>query len=161
MLYAWFSHRRSRLSSERRYTVQNIRPILFGLHFDALRMEEVTDRCRAALLTRARLLIGVVNVAKIVEMQTDSQLRDSLLECDVMLADGQSVVWASRWLGKPLPERVAGIDLFSQLLMLANDERRSIYLLGARREVLEATWSTELPNNTRGDHCGKPSRLLR
>ena len=131
-------HRRSRLSSERRYTVQNIRPILFGLHFDALRMEEVTDRCRAALLTRARLLIGVVNAAKIVNMQTDTQLRDSLLECDVMLADGQSVVWASRWLGKPLPERVAGIDLFSQLLKLANDERRSIYLLGARPEVLEA-----------------------
>ena len=48
----------------------------------------------------------------------DALLRDSLLECDMLLADGQSVVWASRMLRQPLPERVAGIDLFESLLEL-------------------------------------------
>ena len=40
----------------------------------------------------------------------------------MLLADGQSVVWASRLLGRPLPERVAGIDLFEALLGLADRE---------------------------------------
>ena len=54
-----------------------------------------------------------------------------------MLADGQSVVWASKLLGKPLPERVAGIDIFTRLLFLAHRDDRSIALLGAKPEVLK------------------------
>ena len=38
----------------------------------------------------------------------------------MILADGQSVVWASRMLRVPLPERVAGIDLFLELLAEAD-----------------------------------------
>ena len=39
--------------------------------------------------------------------------------CDVVIADGASLVWASRILRQPLPERVAGIDLFTELLARA------------------------------------------
>lgn len=109
---------------------------LFGLQIDAMTTGEVVDRVRDSLGSRQRLLIGVVNAAKVVNMRHDPLLRDSLLECDVLLADGQSVVWASQILGRPLPERVAGIDLFELMLTLAHSEGRSVYLLGARREVL-------------------------
>ncbi|WEO76919.1 WecB/TagA/CpsF family glycosyltransferase [Cryobacterium sp. SO2] len=110
---------------------------LFGLEIDALTMGEVLDRAQHGTEEHLRFLIGVVNAAKIVKMRTDTQLRSSLLEADVLLADGQSVVWASRILGHPLPERIAGIDLFERLLEAANRERRSVYFLGARREVLD------------------------
>ncbi len=110
--------------------------LLFGVQFDAIRMEDVTERARSAIATRRRLLIGVMNAAKIVNMRRDPLLRGSLMECDLMLADGQSVVWASRLLRRPLPERVAGIDVFESLLDLAYRENRSVYLLGARPEVL-------------------------
>ncbi|MBB3318083.1 MULTISPECIES: WecB/TagA/CpsF family glycosyltransferase [unclassified Rhizobium] len=112
------------------------RQLLFGMYLDAMRMDEVIDKCRAALNTRSRLMLGVVNAAKIVNLRKDTQLRDSLIECDLLLADGQSVVWASKLFRRPLPERVAGIDIFQRLLRLANDEERSIALLGARPEVL-------------------------
>ena len=89
---------------------------LYGLLLDPITMDEVLARCDRALDERQRLLIGVVNAAKVVKLRRDDVLRDSLLECDVLLADGQSVVWASRLLGQPLPERVAGVDLFERLL---------------------------------------------
>ncbi|WP_315925081.1 WecB/TagA/CpsF family glycosyltransferase [Mesorhizobium sp. SP-1A] len=114
------------------------RHLLFGFHLDAVTMEEVVERCRVAILTRDTLLLSVVNAAKIVKARADPVLRNSLMEGNLMLADGQSVVWASRFLGRPLPERVAGIDVFQRLLQLAHDEQRSIYLLGARPDVLEA-----------------------
>jgi len=47
-------------------------------------------------------------------------------------------VWASRLLRRPLPERIAGIDVFEQLLGLAHRDGRSVYLLGARPDVLAA-----------------------
>lgn len=112
--------------------------LLFGVSFDALRMDEVVLRCRNALLTRSRIAFGMLNAAKIVNMRSDPLLRNSLLECDLLLADGQSIVWASRLLRHPLPERITGIDLFETLLTLAHAEGRSVYLLGARPDILAA-----------------------
>jgi N-acetylglucosaminyldiphosphoundecaprenol N-acetyl-beta-D-mannosaminyltransferase len=110
---------------------------IYGLELDPLTMGEVLEQARTAIATRHRYLIGVVNAAKIVTMRNDGLLRASLLEADVLLADGQSVVWASRLLGHPLPERIAGIDLFERLLEIADRDSLSIYLLGARADVLD------------------------
>lgn len=118
------------------------RHLLFGLNVDGLTMAQTVDRCRHAIATRQSLLVGVLNAAKIVNMRRDPALRDALLDCDVLLADGQSIVWASRLLGKPLPERVAGIDLFEELLALAHSHGRNVYLLGAKPEVLAALEQT-------------------
>jgi N-acetylglucosaminyldiphosphoundecaprenol N-acetyl-beta-D-mannosaminyltransferase len=113
-----------------------MKQLILGLPLDALTMDDVLDRCRGSLTTRERTLVGVVNAAKMVRLRHDTHLRDSLLECDVLLADGQSVVWASRLLRRRLPERVAGIDLFERLLELAARDGWSVYLLGARPDVL-------------------------
>jgi N-acetylglucosaminyldiphosphoundecaprenol N-acetyl-beta-D-mannosaminyltransferase len=112
--------------------------LLYGLRVDAICMEEALQRCRLALETRRTLLVGVLNAAKIVSLQNNTELRNAILDCNMLLADGQSVVWASRVLGHKLPERVAGIDLFVQLLGLADTEHRRIYLLGATPQVLAA-----------------------
>lgn len=112
------------------------RQVLFGVTFDAVTLDETISICREALNQRSTLLIGVVNAAKLVKLKTDPFLRDSLLGCDLLLADGQSVVWASRLLNRPLPERVTGIDLFERLLDVADRESLGVYLLGARPEVL-------------------------
>jgi N-acetylglucosaminyldiphosphoundecaprenol N-acetyl-beta-D-mannosaminyltransferase len=49
---------------------------------------------------------------------------------DVLLADGMPVVWTSRLLGRPLPERVAGSSLVSTLAAACAGSARSLYLLG-------------------------------
>jgi N-acetylglucosaminyldiphosphoundecaprenol N-acetyl-beta-D-mannosaminyltransferase len=78
-----------------------------------------------------------VNAAKLVSMQDDAAMREITARCQVVTADGQAVVWASRLLGDPLPERVAGIDLMHALFGLAAANGYGIYILGARAEVLE------------------------
>lgn len=110
--------------------------LLFGLEIDALTLPEVVALAGDAVANRQRLLVGVVNAAKIAKLNTDRVLRESLLASDILLADGQSVVWSSRLLRRPLPERVAGIDLFEELLRLADAQHLRIFLLGARSDVL-------------------------
>jgi N-acetylglucosaminyldiphosphoundecaprenol N-acetyl-beta-D-mannosaminyltransferase len=110
---------------------------LFDLDLAAATREQVVAAAHDAIRRRNRLLVGVLNAAKVVNLRREEVLRHSLLECDVLLADGQAVVWASRVLGRPLPERVAGIDLFEDLLALADREHLRVYLLGARPEVLD------------------------
>jgi N-acetylglucosaminyldiphosphoundecaprenol N-acetyl-beta-D-mannosaminyltransferase len=117
--------------------VAHPRQVLFGLTVDAVTLPQAVAIAAQSLQTRSRLIIGVVNAAKVVKLKADAVLRESLLEADLLLADGQSVVWASRLLGRPLPERVTGIDLFEALLDLADREGHSAFLLGARPEVLK------------------------
>jgi N-acetylglucosaminyldiphosphoundecaprenol N-acetyl-beta-D-mannosaminyltransferase len=79
----------------------------------------------------------VVNAGKIVSMQSDLQLRRSVNESDLINADGQAVVWASKILRQPLKERVAGIDLMEELVKLAYQNQYKIFFFGAKEEVVE------------------------
>lgn len=111
-------------------------PTLFGLSVAAVTLDQAVAQAERAIARRERHLVAVVNAAKIVKLSTDRLLRESLLAADVTLADGQSIVWASRLLRQPLPERIAGIDLFEALLGLADREHHRVFLLGARSDVL-------------------------
>lgn len=113
------------------------RRTLFGIGVDPLTMDRTVERCLRAVREREPLEIGVVNAAKLVGMRRDPRLAEAVTGCDLVLADGQAVVWASRLLRAPLPERVAGIDLFMRLLAAAEPEGISVYFLGARQEVLD------------------------
>jgi N-acetylglucosaminyldiphosphoundecaprenol N-acetyl-beta-D-mannosaminyltransferase len=110
---------------------------LFGYPVVAATPAEAVQMCEAAIRTRRPLQVGVLNAAKIVNASKNADLCQALRTCDVIFADGQAVVWASRILRRPLPERVAGIDLFENLLALANQKRYSVYLLGATTGVLQ------------------------
>lgn len=54
----------------------------------------------------------------------------------VIIPDGVGTVLASRLLKSPVKEKIAGIDVVKEVLIKANEEGRSIYLLGAKEEVL-------------------------
>jgi N-acetylglucosaminyldiphosphoundecaprenol N-acetyl-beta-D-mannosaminyltransferase len=110
---------------------------LFGVALDPLTMDETVGRCLEAVRDGRQLEIGVVNAAKLVNMRRDERLAKAVSGCDLVLADGQAVVWAGRVLRAPLPERVAGIDLFLRLLAEAEAAGISVYFLGAKQEVME------------------------
>jgi N-acetylglucosaminyldiphosphoundecaprenol N-acetyl-beta-D-mannosaminyltransferase len=114
----------------------SLRPSMLGTQVDALTMKQAITRCTQAIDEQSYLSIGVVNAAKIIAMRRDAGLRQAVTDCSMVLADGQSVVWASRVLRQPLPERVAGIDLFLGLLAEAEKRGNRVYFLGAKQDVL-------------------------
>jgi N-acetylglucosaminyldiphosphoundecaprenol N-acetyl-beta-D-mannosaminyltransferase len=111
---------------------------LFGVSIAAITMDAALDAVDAAISSKRPLQIGVVNAAKLVNMQRNAELRADVLSSHLVLADGMAVVWASRVLGRPLPERVTGIDLMTGILARGDGARR-VYCLGATEAVLDAT----------------------
>ena len=109
---------------------------LFGVPVAAITMDTTLGLVEEAVVTRRPLQIGVVNAAKLVNIQRDTELRADVLSSDLVLADGMAVVWASRLLGRGLPERVTGIDLMMGMLTRANAAGYRVYCLGATPEVL-------------------------
>ncbi len=57
------------------------------------------------------------------------------------------LVWGARLCGHQVPERVAGVDLFHQLLVLANRNAYPVFLLGAPEEVVNKTAEVVLAQN--------------
>lgn len=102
-----------------------------------LSMKETLALVSQAISVKQQLHHVVVNAGKIVAMQKDEALRKSVNESDLINADGQAVVWAAKILGKPLKERVAGIDLFENLVQMAHQQNHKIFLLGAKEEVVQ------------------------
>ena len=118
-------------------TDPNARIDLVGCPVDALTMEQTVARVEDAIARRETTQHVAINAAKVVRYQHDEALRAAVDGCELATADGQSVVWASRILGRPLPERVAGIDLMDALLGVSRGRGYGVFLLGARAEVLE------------------------
>jgi N-acetylglucosaminyldiphosphoundecaprenol N-acetyl-beta-D-mannosaminyltransferase len=113
------------------------RRTLFGIPIEAATIGEALARIDETIRRKGRLHIGVVNAAKIVNMHRNALLMADVLSSDLILADGVSVVWASRLLRQPLPERVAGIDLMMGIFARAHRQRYRIYCLGATDAVLD------------------------
>lgn len=99
-------------------------------------MDEALDRCESYILERSGAQHMAVNAAKIVSSRRHVELQRLIDDCDIVTADGQAVVWASRLLGDPLPARVTGIDLMEELLALAERRGYRVFILGARPQVL-------------------------
>lgn len=104
---------------------------------DALTMSETIEKIDSAIKENKHINHVVINAGKVVSMQKDKQLFESVVSCDIINADGQSIVWAARFLGKYLPERVAGADLMQNLVQLASQKGYKCFFFGAKEEVVK------------------------
>ena len=105
---------------------------------DNLSMQETLQIVDHTIMKGEQLHHVVVNAGKIVSMQKNLKLKRSVNESDLINADGQAVVWASKILGNPLKERVAGIDLMINLVALAHKKQYKIFFFGAKEEVVKS-----------------------
>ena len=112
--------------------------MLFGLNVRTETLAEAIEAVDARIARRIPTLQLSVNALKVSQMERDIQFRRVAESFDMVHADGASVVLASRLLRRPLPGRVPGIDLMEGLAALAERRGYRPYLLGARREIVEA-----------------------
>lgn len=124
--------------------VNDVRPRVkfFGAKIDPLTMQETLTCVDRIIQNRTPVQHVVVNVAKVIMMLKDLELRKAVNSCSLINADGQGIVWGARLLGFDIPERVAGIDLFLNIVERSPAKGHRLYLLGAKQEILEKVIET-------------------
>jgi N-acetylglucosaminyldiphosphoundecaprenol N-acetyl-beta-D-mannosaminyltransferase len=114
---------------------------LFGMEIDRVTLPEAVHRVLdwATAHEGGCRYVVTPNLDHAVMFQENASLRAAYADAALILADGWPLVTASRWLGKPLPERVAGSDLTPALFSAACQARRPlrVFLLGAAPGVAE------------------------
>lgn len=109
---------------------------ILNTYVNALSMEQTISEVEKIITSRTPTQHVVINALKVNLMNDDLRLREIVNSCPLINADGASIVWAAKKLGIPLTERVAGIDLFENLVELAEKKEYKIYLFGAKEEVV-------------------------
>lgn len=78
-----------------------------------------------------------VNLEILRRVKNSPDLRELVLSSTLRVADGITLVWASRLAGIPLSERVCGSNLIYSLTAAASQRERSVFLLGGNEGVAE------------------------
>lgn len=110
---------------------------ILNCRFDAVDEAGAANWAREILRSGRRGTISTVNVAILMMMRSDARLKRYIDDSGLIVADGQPLIWLSKLIGKPLPERVAGVELVHELVNVASEEKSGIYLMGAKQDIVE------------------------
>lgn len=110
---------------------------LGGLPFDAVDMPDSLSILKSAARNRTRCFLSTPNLNFLIASQSDAAFRDSVIQSDLVVADGMPLVWIARLLRIPIRERVAGSSLFEALREQAAASPISVYFFGGSDGVAE------------------------
>ena len=97
-------------------------------------------------------LVMTPNTDHVLRAHRDPAFRGLYEHADLVIADGQPVVWAARLLGRPLPERVAGSDLMPALCVAAARAGLTYFFVGGNPGDAQAA-ATALAARAGTDGC--------
>ena len=110
---------------------------ILGVPFDNITTQDALRLIDGMILSRRPHYLATANVDFLVQALHDIELRRILFDAHLVLCDGTPLVWASKLLGNPLPERVAGSDVVPLLLGVAAEKGYRPFFLGSDPETLE------------------------
>ncbi len=110
---------------------------ILGTPVDILDMDQTLARLEQFIQVGHFHQVATANTDFLVNAVSDPELQHILRNSDMVVPDGMPLVWASRIMGSPLPERVTGADLVPRLVGLAAQKGYRVYMLGARPEIAQ------------------------
>ncbi len=111
---------------------------ILGVPFDNISTAEAVSAIEEMIASKCPHYLVTANVDFLVQAQTDVELRRILYDAHLVVCDGTPLLWASRLLGNPLVERVAGADLVPLLIEVAQRRKYRVFFLGASPESSQA-----------------------
>ena len=134
---------------------------ILDINVDNLNYQQTLEAIRDFIKGGGKHYIVTTNPEMVVQSLTDKNFAEILNGADLSVADGWGIVWATRILGQPLSERVAGVDLMYGMSLLASQEGYSVFLLGGEEKVAEEAaqkLAKVLPNlKIAGAYSGSPN----
>ena len=107
---------------------------LFGMPISNVSMAEAVERIAAGIEEGTTQQIATANLDFARNARRNSFLQQVICDCSLVLPDGAPMLWASWLLGRPLKQRVTGVDLIPELARLSAKRGYRIFLLGSKEE---------------------------
>lgn len=110
---------------------------VLGVRVDAVTFDQALARIEDFIASGRPHQVVTVNPEFVMAAQTNTRFRRIINTSSLALPDGAGVWWASRRLGRPLPDRIPGVDLVERLAALSAARGYRLYFLGAMPGVAD------------------------
>ena len=110
---------------------------ILGTAVDDFSQAETLDRAVECIEAEGPHLLCTVNLRHIMLARKNPEFADLTRRAEIVVPDGVSLVWAARWAGVPLRERVTGSDLVPVLCRMAAEHGYRVFFLGAAPGVAD------------------------
>ncbi|MDF2636203.1 MAG: glycosyl transferase, WecB/TagA/CpsF family, partial [Pelosinus sp.] len=125
------------MNSKETLCIVRNRIAILNVMIDVVTMKEAVATVKQFILQKKPHLVVTPNAEIVMMANKDKQLAHIINHADLVIPDGAGVVWAARYQGDNMPERVAGYDLVQNLLIEAVSEKYKIYMFGGAPGIAE------------------------
>lgn len=106
-----------------------------NINVDNVTMLEAIKKIEYVVRKNANSYIVTPNLDHIIIVEKDEYFKEIYKNANLILTDGQPLIWISKLLGNPIVEKVSGSDLFPEICKMASNNNFSIFILGAAEGV--------------------------
>ncbi|WP_226085931.1 WecB/TagA/CpsF family glycosyltransferase [Mesobacillus sp. S13] len=110
---------------------------ILGVKFVRLSRGEILSQVEGSIDSNGKMFVVTANPEIVMHAKDHPDYMRTVSNADMVIADGIGVIIGSKILNTPLPERVAGFDLLTELLKRGNEKNWRVFFLGAKDEVLQ------------------------
>lgn len=114
-----------------------MRTDVLGVGFDSITLEQAADRAEAWLEGGKTGYVVTPNPEIVMLCRESPAMQAAVTGADFVLPDGIGIIYGAKILGRPLPEKVPGVDFITALFARMAKKGQSVYLLGAKPGVVE------------------------
>ena len=115
---------------------------VLGVGFDNVTKAEAVERALALIDAREGRYVVTPNPEIVMLAKENPALKEALAGADIVLPDGAGIVKGAAILGRPMKEKVPGIDFACGVMARLAERGGSVYLFGAKPGVAEAAAET-------------------
>jgi len=112
---------------------------ILGIPFDNMTRKEFLKELYKRMNRKQKTFLVTANPEIVMYAQENKDYYELLMQADYIAPDGIGIVKASHTLGTPIKERVPGFELMLGLLEIADMEKKNVYFIGAKEEIIELT----------------------
>lgn len=111
---------------------------IYGVPISKMSMDQTVAYLTNVIEQRQPHQVITANPIMVMAAQDDPAYLSMMQRAELIVPDGTGVVWAAKYVGEPVVERVPGYDLIHELMKVGESKGWKVYLLGASNEVIQA-----------------------
>lgn len=112
--------------------------LLLNTYVNNIVMDEAVDEICRLVDEKKKSYVVAVNIDVIVKIEADEYLKKISDEADLTLVDGKPLIWISKWLKRPVKEKISGSDLVPKLCQIAAEKGYTIFIIGGKDGVADS-----------------------
>jgi len=110
---------------------------ILGVNVNVINEAQALQTIEEFILSGKPHIVVTADASAVVIAQGDEELMEIINSADLVTPDGAGILWASKHLGTPLPERVSGVDMVQKLCERGAETGHKPFLLGAAPGIAE------------------------